>query len=62
MAGSNCCCLFTLSCRSTDYGHSFVNETDKLDNDAVIEWYYISPRQNNVSVLHIPHDSHMTLT
>ena len=40
--------LLALS-RSTDYGKTFVNETDKFDNDTVIEWYYISPDQANVS-------------
>ena len=35
--------------RSKDYGKTFVNETDKFDNDTVIEWYYISPNQSNVS-------------
>ena len=61
MSGSTYYYQFVLSCRSTDYGHSFINETVKLDNDAVIESYYISPRQN-VSLLHTSHDSHMTVT
>ena len=49
-------------CRSRNYGHTFLNETYKLDNDTVIEWYYISPRQNNVSLVHTSHDSHMMVT
>ena len=35
--------------RSTDYGRTFVNETDKFDRDTVLEWQYISPKQNYVS-------------
>ena len=39
--------VFAIS-RSDDYGKTFLNDTDKFDNDTVIEWYYISPQQNNV--------------
>ena len=59
MSGSTSYYQFVPSCRSKDYGHSFTNATTKLDYDTVIEWYYISPRQSNVSLLHTSHDSHM---
>ena len=46
--------LCVLSCRSTDYGHHFNKETYKLNSsNVVIEWYYISPRQSNVSYVHL---------
>ena len=35
--------------RSSDYGHTFVNDTSKWDIDTVIEWYYISPYSEYVS-------------
>jgi len=35
--------------RSTDYGRTFVNETDKFPSDAVAHWYYIS--KDNVKVV-----------
>ena len=34
--------------RSTDYGRTFVNETDKFPTDAVAHWYYISKDNNKV--------------
>ena len=34
--------------RSTDYGHTFKNETDKFPPDAVAHWYYISKNNNKV--------------
>lgn len=35
--------------RSTDYGHSFSNDTKKWANNTVIEWYYIAPLNEFVS-------------
>ena len=35
--------------RSTDYGRTFVNETDKFPHDAVAHWYFISKDNTKVS-------------
>lgn len=42
-------CVFCCVCRSKDYGHTFVNDTVKWDNDTIVEWYYISPFSEYVS-------------
>lgn len=42
---------FLCLCRSADYGHTFVNETYKFPDSAVVEWYYISPFSEYVSWL-----------
>ena len=46
-------CMFTVTVmpsRSTDYGKTFSNDTYKLnDSNVVINWYFVSPMDNNVS-------------
>ena len=42
------CIIIYICNRSTDYGRTFVNETDKFPPDAVAHWYYISKDNNKV--------------
>lgn len=35
--------------RSTDYGVTFQNDSRKWPSDAKVNWYYISPDDDNVS-------------
>ena len=46
--------LFTPLCsRSTDYGVTFTNDSYKFnDSSAVISWYYVSPFDQYVSIIH----------
>ena len=41
---------FFITCRTTDYGQTFTNDTGLfVDPDVLIEWYYISPNNTYVS-------------